>query len=237
MKLFLPAPITSFRSFSAFEASVKNTRKKRGLEMIPEWYESPVFSFASPTNLLGHGGEVRKPAETQELDYELGWAVVIGREGGDIAVADADSYIQGFTIVNDWTLRDIQRREQKVGLGLAKSKDFATSVGPALVTPDALEDRVLETSHGKRYDLIMEVYVNGERRGRGSTRDMHWTFAELIAAASRNTTLKPGDLISSGCVGTGCLAEFPEGSWPWLQVGDVVRLEIECLGVLENKIV
>lgn len=237
MKLALPSSFPSFRDFYAFEAHVKNARKKRGLEMVPEWYEAPVFYFSNPASIVGDGAAIRKPAETQELDYELEWAVVIGKEGGDIPVEEADSYIQGFTILNDWSLRDVQRREMKVGLGPAKAKDFATSVGPCLVTPDELEDRVLDTSRGKRYDLIMEVFVNGERRGRGSTRDMNWTFAELIAVASRNTTLKPGDLIGSGTVGTGCLTEFPEGTWPWLQIGDTVRLEIERLGVLENKIV
>ena len=177
------------------------------------------------------------PAETNELDYELEWAVVIGKEGRDLSIANADEYILGFTILNDWSMRDVQRREMKVGLGPAKGKDFATSVGPFLVTPDALEDKVIDRSRGKRYDLAMEVFVNGERRGGGNTKDMNWTFAELISAASRNTVLRPGDLIGSGTVGTGCLTEFPDGVWPWLQVGDVVRLEVERLGVLENLVV
>lgn len=237
MKLPLPLSFPSFRDFYAFEAHVKNARKKRGLEMIPEWYDAPVFYFSNTACIVGDGAPIKKPAETQELDYELEWAVVIGKEGGDIPVEEADSYIQGFTILNDWSMRDIQRHEMKVGLGPAKGKDFATSVGPHLVTPDELTERIIDTSRGNRYDLLMEVSVNGKSRGRGSTRDMHWTFAELIAAASRNTVLKPGDLIGSGTVGTGCLVEFPEGSWPWLQVGDVVRLEIENLGVLENTIV
>lgn len=237
MKLALPTSFPSFRDFYAFEAHVKNARKKRGLEMIPEWYDAPVFYFSNPASIVGNSAPIKKPAETQELDYELEWAVVIGKEGRDIPVEEADNHIQGFTILNDWSMRDIQRHEMKVGLGPAKGKDFATSVGPELVTPDELVDRIIDTSRGNRYDLWMEVSVNGERRGRGSTKDMNWTFAELIAAASRNTVLKPGDLIGSGTVGTGCLVEFPEGSWPWLQVGDVVRLEIENLGVLENTIV
>ncbi len=230
--------IPSFRDFYAFEAHVKNARKKRGLEMVPEWYDAPVFYFSNTASIVGNGAKIQKPTETRELDYELEWAVVIGKEGGNIAVADADNYIQGFTILNDWSMRDVQRHEMKVGLGPAKGKDFATSVGPFLVTPDELEDRVLEDrSRGKRYDLEMAVFVNGVRRGGGNTRDMNWTFAELIAAASRNTVLKPGDLIGSGTVGTGCITEFTEGIWPWLEVGDVVRLEVERLGALENTIV
>ncbi|WP_309722744.1 fumarylacetoacetate hydrolase family protein [Armatimonas sp.] len=229
---------SAFRDFYAFEAHVKNARKKRGLEMIPEWYDAPVFYFSNTACIVGDGAEIKKPAETRELDYELEWAVVIGHEGGDIAVADADSYIQGFTILNDWSMRDVQRHEMRVGLGPAKGKDFATSVGPYLVTPDELEDRVLsDRSRGKRYDLEMAVFVNGVQRGGGNTRDMNWTFAELIAAASRNTILKPGDLIGSGTVGTGCITEFTDGIWPWLEVGDSVRLEVERLGVLENRIV
>jgi fumarylacetoacetate (FAA) hydrolase len=133
-------------------------------------------------------------------------------------------------------MRDIQRREMAVGLGPCKSKDFATSVGPWLVTPDELEDRVIDYSRGKRYDLTMTASVNGKEYSRGNTKDIHWTFAELIAEASRNTTVKPGDLIGSGTVGTGCIAEFSEGTYPWLQAGDIVRLEIDGLGVLENRI-
>lgn len=237
MQLPLPASFPSFRDFYAFEAHVKNARKKRGLDMVPEWYEAPVFYFSNAASIVFDGAEITKPVETSELDYELEWAVIIGKEGGNISVAEADSYIQGFTILNDWSMRDIQRREMKVGLGPAKGKDFATSVGPVLVTPDELNDRIVDTIRGNRYDLEMYVYVNGEQRGGGNTRDMNWTFAELIAVASRNTVLKPGDLIGSGTVGTGCITEFPDGVWPWLQAGDEVRLEVERLGTLTNRVV
>jgi fumarylacetoacetate (FAA) hydrolase len=237
MRLQLPASFPSFRDFYAFEVHVKNARKKRGLEMVPEWYEAPVFYFSNTASIVGDGAEIPKPEETSELDYELEWAVVIGKEGGNIPVAEADSHILGFTILNDWSMRDIQRREMKVGLGPAKGKDFATSVGPMLVTPDELSDRINDNSRGNRYDLEMAVYVNGTRRGGGNTKDMNWTFAELIAVASRNTKLLPGDLIGSGTVGTGCITEFADGIWPWLQPGDEVRLEVERLGVLTNRVV
>ncbi len=237
MKLSLPEKFPSFRDFYAFEAHVKNARKKRGLEMIPEWYEAPVFYFSNTASIVFDGAEIKKPAETNELDYELEWAVVIGKEGRDISVSEADSYILGFTILNDWSMRDVQRREMKVGLGPAKGKDFATSVGPNLVAPGDIGDKIVDKSRGNRYDLEMSVFVNDEKRGGGNTKDMNWTFAELIAEASRNTVLKPGDLIGSGTVGTGCITEFAEGVWPWLQVGDVVRLEIERLGALQNRIV
>jgi fumarylacetoacetate (FAA) hydrolase len=203
--------------------------------MVPEWYQQPVFYFSNTASIVGHDAPIRKPPDTSELDYELELGVVIGREGRDIPVEEADSYIAGFTIINDWSARDLQRQEMKVGLGPAKGKDFATSVGPFLVTWDELEDRVLpDRSRGKRYDLLMTASVNGQEYSRGNARDMHWTFAELIAHASRNTVLRPGDLIGSGTVGTGCITEFPDGTHPWLQPGDTVRLEIERLGLLEN---
>jgi fumarylacetoacetate (FAA) hydrolase len=235
----LRAPIRplSFRDFYAFEEHVRNARRKRGLEMIPEWYEAPAFYFSNVASILGPDDPVRKPPETNELDYELELGAVIGREGRDIPVEEADDYIAGFTILNDWSARDIQRREMKVGLGPAKGKDFATSIGPYLVTPDELEDRVLpDRSRGRRYDLVMTASVNGREYSRGNAREMNWTFAELIAHASQNTVLRPGDLIGSGTVGTGCITEFAEGTYPWLQPGDVVRLEIERLGTLTNTV-
>ena len=238
MKLPLPEVIPSFRDFYTFEEHVRNARKKRGLEMVPEWYDAPVFYFSNVAGIVGPDSPIRKPPETQELDYELEIAVVIGREGRDIAVAEADAYIAGFTILNDWSARDIQREEMKVGLGPAKGKDFATSIGPCLVTRDELEAYALpDRRFGAFYDLTMTAHVNGREYSRGNAKNMRWSFAELIAQASRNTILKPGDLIGSGTVGTGCITEFPEGTYPWLQPGDIVRLEIQGIGVLENRVV
>ncbi|MBI4553344.1 MAG: fumarylacetoacetate hydrolase family protein [Candidatus Latescibacteria bacterium] len=230
--------IRSFRDFYAFEEHVRNARRNRGLEIVPEWYDAPVFYFSNTASLYGPHAPIRKPPETHELDYELELAVLIGQEGGNIPVEGADRYIAGFTILNDWSARDIQRREMKVGLGPSKGKDFATSLGPDLVTPDELEDRILpDRSRGHRYDLGMVARVNGTEYSRGNAWTMHWTFAELIAHASRHTVLLPGDLIGSGTVGTGCITEFPKGTYPWLQPGDVVELEIERLGVLSNLVV
>lgn len=236
--LDLPVRPTSFRDFYAFEEHVRNARRHRGLDMIPEWYEAPAFYFSNTSCMLPHRAAVPKPAETEELDFELEVAAVVGMAGSNIPVEEADSYIAGFTILNDWSARDIQRREMKVGLGPAKGKDFATSIGPYLVTPDELEPRALpENGRGRRYDLTMKAFVNGQQISQGNLKEMHWTFAELIAHASRNTTLLPGDLIGSGTVGTGCLVEFPPGTYPWLRPGDVVRLEVDLLGTLENRIV
>ena len=248
IELLAPVRPRSFRDFYAFEAHVKNARKRRGLEMQPEWYEQPVFYFSNTASIQGPDADVRKPPDTNALDYELELAVVIGKEGRDVPVDEADSYIAGFTILNDWSARDLQMREMKVGLGPAKGKDFATSIGPFLVTPDELEDRSLPlpelgegskegASRGNRYDLTMTARVNGKEYSRGNAKEMNWTFAELIAQASRNTTILPGDLIGSGTVGTGCILEIQDNVHPWLQVGDAVELEIEKLGILRNRVV
>ncbi len=236
-RLPLPTSFPSFRDFYAFEEHVRSARRNRGLDVPPEWYEAPAFYFSNPAGIIGPGVDVRKPPETEKLDFELELAIVIGRDGSDIPAAEADAFIAGFTILNDWSARDIQAREMKVGLGPAKGKDFATSIGPCLVTPDELDAHVLsDLSRGRRYDLQMVAAVNGREYCRANARTMHWTFAELIAHASRNTTLRTGDLIGSGTVGGGCILEYPAGTYPWLQPGDRVRLEIESLGVLETGV-
>lgn len=228
----------SLRDFYAFEAHVQNARRQRGLEMLKEWYEVPVFYFSNPACLIGHEQPVSKPPDTERLDYELEWAVIIGKEGGNWTIPEAESAIAGFTIMNDWSARDIQRLEMKIGLGPAKGKDFATSLGPWIVTPDELESyRLPNAERGSHWRLKMTAKVNGQIISEGSAETMNWTFAELIAHASRNTRLSIGDVIGSGTVGTGCLLEFPAETYPWLQPGDEVELEVEGLGALKNRIV
>jgi fumarylacetoacetate (FAA) hydrolase len=181
---------------------------------------------------VGHGAGVRKPAWTEALDFELELACVIGRRARDVAAEDWRSVVAGFTILNDWSARDVQRREMAVGLGPAKGKDFATSLGPALVTPDELEPR----RRGDRYDLAMEARVGGATLSRGNARDMHYGWGALIARASQDVYLLPGDVLGSGTVGGGCLLELGTEVHPWLQPGDEVTLEIDLLGVLSNTI-
>ncbi|USG67262.1 fumarylacetoacetate hydrolase family protein [Brevibacillus ruminantium] len=231
----LPRP-RSFRDFYAFEAHVKTARARRGLEMIPEWYDFPVFYFSNAAAFHGPGASVKKPKTTQWLDYELEIACIIGREGSNIAVEEADDYIAGYCILNDWSARDLQREEVKVGLGPAKGKDFATSLGPWLVTPDELAYAARSGEQGLRYALTMVARVNGVELSRGQFQDIHYTFAQMIARASADCTLYPGDVIGSGTVGTGCILELGEERHRWLQPGDVVELEVEGLGVLRNTI-
>ena len=202
------------RDFYAFERHVKTARARRGLEVPPEWYEQPVFYFSNPAAIYSPEDEIPYPEGTAELDYELEVAAVIG----------ADGAIGGFTVMNDWSARDLQRAEMKVGLGPAKGKDFATSLGPVLVTRDEFD--------GSRGAMVARV--NGEERSRGDLAELHFPWARLVEHAARNTALRPGDVLGSGTVGSGCILEHGDGRW--LQVGDVVELEVEGIGVLRNRI-
>lgn len=233
----LVAPVRrprSLRDFYAFEQHVKAGNAIRGREIPKQWYEIPVFYFSNPTSIIGPGDPVSAPKASQALDYELEVACVIGKAGRDIAAHEAGDYIAGFLIFNDWSARDLQRQEVAVGLGPAKGKDFASSIGPMLVTPDELADR-----HAGRpgvYNLTMTARVNGVERSRGNWADLHHSFGDMIARASADAALYPGDIIGSGTAGTGCLLELTTGQGPWLQSGDVVELEIERLGVLRNTV-
>jgi len=224
----------SIRDFYAFEQHVKTANQIRGRDIPEEWYAFPVFYFSNPNAVYGPGQSIPYPSATQALDYELEIACVIRRAGIDIRADRAMDYIAGFTILNDWSARDIQRKETRVGLGPAKSKDFASSLGPWLVTPDELVDR--ETGRPGVYDLAMTARVNQVERSRGNMKDIHFSFGELIARASEDTCLLPGDVLGSGTVGGGCLLEQTGGNGPWLQPGDIVELEVERFGTLRNTI-
>jgi fumarylacetoacetate (FAA) hydrolase len=209
----IPAP-PSVRDFFAFEQHVATARANRGTTVPAEWYEVPVFYFSNPAAIFGPEDAIAYPHASEQLDYELEVAAVIGA-GGRIA---------GFTVMNDWSARDLQMQEVRVGLGPAKGKDFATSLGPLLVTVDEFDG-----SHAE-----MVARVNGEQRSRGNLRDLHYSWDSIIARASLNTVLRPGDVVGSGTVGGGCILEHDDGRW--LRVGDVVELEIEGIGVLRNTI-
>jgi len=232
----IPDP-PSVRDFYAFEQHVKTVRARRGVEMIPEWYEIPTFYFSNNSEIYGHDEPIPYPVGSNELDIELEIACVIGRDGKDIPVEEAADYIAGYTIMNDWSARDFQFKEMKLNLGPAKGKDFATSIGPWLVTPDELASRRQESGAGERYDMTMIARVNGKEISRGNFNQIYYSFPQMIAYASRNTRLRAGDVLGSGTVGTGCIREIGIEVQPWLQRGDVVELEIEGIGVLRNRIV
>lgn len=229
----LPRPM-SLRDFYAFEDHVRAANALRSREIPPEWYRAPVFYFSNVSAIYGPEETVPCPAYSQALDYELEVACVIGRRGRNIPAEEAEEYIFGYTVFNDWSARDEQRREMSVGLGPAKGKDFASSLGPALVTADELADQ-----HAGRpgvYDLPMTARVNGETRSQGNWNQLHFSFGEMIARASAEVALMPGDVIGSGTVGSGCLLELTQGEGPWLNPGDMVELEIDGLGVLRNRV-
>jgi fumarylacetoacetate (FAA) hydrolase len=233
----VPRPPT-LRDFYAFEGHVKAARALRGLDMIPEWYEIPVFYFSNPGAVIGPDAPLEMP-QIQELDYELELACVIGRAGRDIPAEEAERYIAGYTIMNDWSARDTWRNyEAKLSMGPAKSKDFATSLGPWLATPDELEDRREGSGAETRHNLEMVCRVNGREYSRGNANSITHTFAQMIAWASRDAWLRPGDVLGSGTVGTGCILELrPETVGGWLKPGDVVEMSVTGLGVLRNAVV
>lgn len=228
----LPKP-PSFRDFVAFETHVKNATKRSGDTVALEWYEMPIFYFSNTNAMKGTNEEVKRPAKCSRLDYELEMACIIGREGRNIRAEEAEEYIFGFTILNDWSARDIQMKEMKVLLGPAKGKDFATSIGPYIVTKDELEPYRLED----KYDLEMTAAVNGKILSRGNFKDIYYSFGQMIERASEEVTLYPGDIIGSGTVGFGCIMELGPETHRWLEPGDEVELTITGLGSLKNKIV
>ena len=237
-KVHLLAPVPdprSFRDFYAFEQHVRSARKLRGLDMHPDWFKIPIFYFSNPVALYGHNSEVPYPIGTAELDFELEFSIIIANGGKNITAKDADNYIAGYTICNDWSARDLQRQEMAMNLGPAKGKDFATSFGPYMVTPDELENA---WDNNGRLHLRMTCHVNDKIISDGNTNDLYHSFSKMIERASMNTNLLPGDYLGSGTVGTGCILELrPENTGGWIKKGDVVKMEIEQLGILENKIV
>jgi fumarylacetoacetate (FAA) hydrolase len=219
----------SFRDGFAFEEHVANARRNRGAEVPPEWYQVAAFYFSNPSAFLGPGEPVAYPRASQALDLEFEIGILIARDGIDLGGAAAEEVIAGYTILNDWSARDVQMVEMGVGLGPAKGKDFATSIGPYLVTPDELADRRRE---GGRYDLAMTWRLNGVEMMRGSFATMHYPFPALIERMSADAWLRRGDVIGSGTVGRGCLLEWGAARERYLAPGDVVELEVERLGVL-----
>jgi fumarylacetoacetate (FAA) hydrolase len=243
----IPNP-PSVRDGYAFRQHVAAARRNRGVDMITEFDEYPIFYFTNHQSIIGEGDVIVELDHLDKCDFELEWAVVIGKQGKNIESKDADSYIFGYTIMNDLSARTLQMEEMLLNLGPAKGKDFATTLGPILVTPDELEHFKIETEFGDKFDLKMMAKHNGTLISEGNTKDMNWTFAEIIERASYGVTLYPGDVIGSGTVGTGCYLELNgtrareakernESYTPvWLQNGDEIVLEIDKLGILSNTI-
>lgn len=235
----IPRP-PSMRDGYAFRQHVETARRNRGLDMIPEFDQFPVFYFTNHQAVVGPGPVKVRERHLERLDFELEAAIVVGREGRDLGAKEADDYIFGLMIMNDFSARALQMQEMTLSLGPAKGKDFATGLGPWLVTMDELADRTTRTDAGMKFDLGMRAFVNDVQVSTGNVKDMNWTFSQILERASYGVTLYPGDVLGSGTCGTGCFLEL-NGSKitkdQWLKVGDRVDLEIEGLGRLENTIV
>jgi 2-keto-4-pentenoate hydratase/2-oxohepta-3-ene-1,7-dioic acid hydratase in catechol pathway len=241
--LVLLAPIEppTIRDFVAFEEHVEGVRKslEHNPGVVPEWYEAPTFYFANPYAVVGSGADVPIPQGCVDLDFELEVGIVIGRAGSSIPSEAGLDHVFGYTIFNDWSARDLQRREMKVGLGPAKGKDFASTLGPWLVTADEFDSRFDPEGY---LDLAMAVSVDGVEVGRDLLSNMGWPIGELVAYASRDTWVRPGDVLGSGTCGNGgCLAELwgvrGEQDPPPLAVGSVVTMWVDGIGTITNTIV
>lgn len=249
VELLAPIPHpTSCRDAYAFRQHVTAARRNRQAAMVPEFDQFPVFYFTNHNSILGPGDIACMPDHLKKLDFELEVGIVICKPGKNIKAADADEYIGGYMIMNDLSARALQLEEMKLNLGPAKGKDFATIIGPMLVTTDELEDHLTDTKEnhtGNSYNLSMKCSVNGVQVSQGNLADIDWTFAEIIERASYGVQLFPGDVIGSGTVGTGCFLELngtgklndPDYQEQWLQEGDVIEMDIDCLGTLTNTIV
>jgi 2-keto-4-pentenoate hydratase/2-oxohepta-3-ene-1,7-dioic acid hydratase in catechol pathway/uncharacterized protein YndB with AHSA1/START domain len=229
----IPTP-PSVRDFAAFERHVSNSGRVASGDgsVSPVWYEHPVFHFSNPGAIRGPRDDVPVPSRTTAWDYEVEIAAVVADDCSDLDAETAESHIAGYLVYCDWTARDISAREMEFVYGPSKSKDAATSLGPYLVTPDELEPH----RSGKGYTLRMNGYVDGQLYGGGSWNEIHWSFGEMLAHASRDTTVRAGDVIASGPVGTGCIFELSDHR-DYLTPGATVRIEVEELGAVEARIV
>ena len=228
----LPRP-ASLREFLAFEAHASARFRLSGGTLPGEWRRQPVFHFGNHGAIIGPGDEFFAP-RVESLDYGLCLACVIGRLGHDVSADEALDYVVGYTLLNGWTAQDRWVAERPMGLGPAKARDFATSLGPWLATADELEMYIDDDG---RLSLTMTARVNNVERSRANAASMTYPFAELIAQASRDVTLFPGDVLSSGPIGGGTLFEQTGGFGPWLEPGDSVELEATGLGTLRNRII
>jgi 2-keto-4-pentenoate hydratase/2-oxohepta-3-ene-1,7-dioic acid hydratase in catechol pathway len=240
-RLLPPLDPPTVRDFVAFEEHVEGIVRSvsQTAGVVPEWYEAPTFYFTNPHALVGAFDDVPVPSGSQLFDFELEVAVVVGADGSSLTPEQAAEHVFGYTILNDWSARDLQRREMKVSLGPAKGKDSATTLGPWLVTADELEPYL--DSDGF-LALDMRVSVNDREVGQDLLANMGWPFPELISYASRGTWVRAGDVLGSGTCGNGgCLAELwgRHGRFdpPPLQPGDVVEMIVEVIGTIRNTVV
>ncbi|MGY1691504.1 fumarylacetoacetate hydrolase family protein [Geodermatophilus sp. SYSU D01105] len=239
VRLLPPLAAPTVRDFVAFEEHVEGMVAPSGEAVVPEWYQAPTFYFTNPYALVGAFDDVPVPPGSQRFDFELEVAVVVGRDGASLTPEQARDHVFGYTVLNDWSARDLQFREMAVKLGPAKGKDSATTLGPWLVTADELEPHRDDEGF---LGLDLRVSVNGTEVGQDLLSNMGWPFEELISYASRGTEVRAGDVLGSGTCGNGgCLAELwgrrGEAAPPPLRPGDVVEMTVEGIGTIRNRVV
>jgi 2-keto-4-pentenoate hydratase/2-oxohepta-3-ene-1,7-dioic acid hydratase in catechol pathway len=238
VNLLVPFQPPSVRDFVSFEQHIEGMVMGDGIPFPEAWYGAPAFYFSNPNSLYPTGAEIPVPPRCERCDYELEVAAIIGTRAADLTLETARESIAAYAIFNDWSARDLQGEDRRLGMGWAKGKDTASTLGPWLTTADELE--AYRDGEG-RLDLTMTVWLNGEQIGTDSLASTAWTFEQMLVYASRGTALVPGDVIGSGTCGNGCLGEL------WgrrgelvpapLKPGDVVRMTVEHLGTIENTIV
>jgi 2-keto-4-pentenoate hydratase/2-oxohepta-3-ene-1,7-dioic acid hydratase in catechol pathway len=238
VRLLVPLQAPSVRDFVSFEQHIQGMIMGDGIPFPEAWYGAPAFYFSNPNSLFATGAEIPMPPRAQRFDYELEVGAIIGRRGGDLTLDNAREAIAGYTVFNDWSARDLQGEDRKLGMGWAKGKDTASTLGPWIVTADELEP--YRDGEG-RLDLKMTVWRNGEEMGTDTLASTAWTFEQMLVYASRGTALVPGDVIGSGTCGGGCLGELwgrsdPRNPAP-LGPGDVVKMTVEHIGTIENTVV
>jgi 2-keto-4-pentenoate hydratase/2-oxohepta-3-ene-1,7-dioic acid hydratase in catechol pathway len=236
VKLLAPLPNPrSFRDYVSFEQHLQNAASRFGHSIAQEWYEMPIFYFTNHQAIYGPEDEIARPSKETKLDYELEMACIIGKKGKNIKAEEAEDYIFGYTVFNDWTARSIQGAEMKVHLGPAKGKDFANAIGPCIVTKDEMNQYMQDNG---RFNVRMTSKINSYLICEGNFNTIHYTFGQMIERASENNvTLYPGDILGSGTVGWGSLIETGGEAHRFLEPGDVVEFEIEGIGVLKNYVV
>ena len=236
VRLLAPLPNPrSFRDYIGFEQHMLNASAKFGHTIGKAWYEMPIFYFTNHQAIYGPDDEIMRPANETKLDIELEMAVIIGKKGKDIKAIEAENYIFGYTVFNDWSARAIQRKEMEVPLGPHKGKDFANAIGPCIVTKDEMNSYLGENG---RFNVQMTTRINNQLVCDGNYNTVHYTFAQMIERASENNvTLNPGDILGSGTVGWGSLIENNFEVHRPLEPGDLVELEIEGIGILRNKVI
>lgn len=218
----LPRP-NSMRDYMVVQEHVQGGVDKGYLEKIPDaWFEMPAYWKCNPDEVYGPDDVVPWPAYTDKLDYELEIAIVIGEPARRVSAADAGRHIAGYTIFNDWSARDLQKEEMTIGIGVSNSKDFATSIGPCIATPDEFD----------RESSRLEARIDGEVWSNGTLGHMHFSFEEMIEWTTQEQTLQPGDLLASGTIGRGCGLELDR----WLTEGCTVEIEAEGIGTLRNVV-